>query len=192
MPRRLVCVVEGHGEVAAIPKLCARVLYAHLEVDRSAWTVDPDPIRRPKGRLVDERGPTGQRPPHLDGLSKAIRLVRARGAHAALVLVDADADCPAAWGPGARAGIREQTAGAAIMVVREYEAWLLAGHAEVELPGDDAERVKNPKAQAMKTWPGYKPTTHQLDLTVSMDLALAIRRSRSFDYLVRSLRTLTA
>lgn len=192
MPRRLVCVVEGHGEVTAIPRLCARILYAHLGLGSHEWTVDADPIRQPRSLLVDERGGEGQRPPRLDGLSKALRLVRARGAHAALVLVDADTDCPAAWGPGAREGIRAQILGAAVMAVREYEAWLLAGHEAVTLLEDDAERLKNPKAQAMTTWPGYEPTTHQLELTASMDLALAIRRSRSFAYLVRSLRTLTA
>ena len=42
MKRRLVCIVEGQGEVAAIPNLCARILN-HLGV--SDWVVGRDPIR---------------------------------------------------------------------------------------------------------------------------------------------------
>jgi hypothetical protein len=192
MPRRLVCVVEGHGEVEAIPQLCAGVLYRHLGVTNRDWGIDPNPVRQPRNRLVDQRGPEGRRPPHGDGITKALALVRGRSAGAALVLVDSDKDCPGAWGPPARDLVRAQIAGIAVMAVREYEAWLIAGHAAVELEGDDADAVRNPKGKAKDVWAGYKPTTHQLKLTREMDIGLAVRRSRSFAYLVEALRQLTA
>ena len=41
------------------------------------------------------------------------------------MLVDADDDCPATFGPAATEIIRRRTAGAAVMAVREFETWLL-------------------------------------------------------------------
>lgn len=182
MPRRLVCVVEGHGEVDAAPVLCARILHAHgIGPDR--WVVDRDPIRQPRGQLV---APGGN--PREDGLAKVVRLVRARHGDAAVVLVDADSDCPGGWGPAARAIVARQLPGCAVMPVREYEAWLLAGHRASDEP--DAQR--NPKALAGRRWPGYSPTTHQRTLTQSLDVAEAERRSPSFAYLVRELRRVVA
>lgn len=190
MPETLLCVVEGKGEVAAAARLCSRILHLHLEIPASAWVVDRDPIRQPRGQLVDERAPAGRRPPREEGLAKAIRLVRARPASAALVLVDADADCPGAWGPPARELITVQIPGVAVMAVREYEAWLLAGHAAFAGPNPD--ELRNAKAHAQTLWRGYRPTTHQLRLTESLDLELASERSGSFRYLVESLRRLTS
>ncbi|MEQ1566465.1 MAG: hypothetical protein ABMA64_12560 [Myxococcota bacterium] len=182
MAKRLVCVVEGKGEVEAVPVLCARIVFVHLGAPRSEWAVDADPIRLPRSQLVDERVARGARPPRAEGLARASGLIRGRGAHAALVLVDSDGDCPASWGPAARLS----SGHSAVMAVREYEAWLLAGHSRV----DDADTVRNPKAVAAREWPGYRPTTRQAELTRSMDLSAAEQRSASFRYLVRELRRL--
>lgn len=192
-PHRLVCVVEGHGEVLAMTTLCARVLHGHLGVPPERWFVDKDPIRHPRSGLVDERVLSPSRPPREDGLSRVVQLARARPADAALVVVDGDKDCPAAWGPPATALIQAQVPGFAVMAVREYEAWLLAGHAEASLEdvADDADAVRNAKARAGRVWRGYRPTTHQLEKTRTLDVALAIRRSRSFGHLVRAVAGLT-
>jgi hypothetical protein len=188
--RRITCVVEGKGEVAAVPRLVARILYQLLERSPVAWQVDADPIRQPRGRLVAEGEPRGKRGPHPVGVPRAIALVRARSAHAALILVDRHQDCTGPWGPPTRALVSAQLPGAAVMVVREYEAWLLAGHSAWSGPGNAAE-VKNAKAALKHLWPRYKPTTHQLDLTNTMDLRLASDRSASFRYLVAQLHRLT-
>lgn len=189
MTRRLVCVVEGRGEVRAVPGLCARVLYQLLDVSPTDWVVDQDPIRQPRGRLVDEGAPARRRGPAAEGVDRAVALAAARGASACVVLVDADRDCPVAWGPATRARVLRRLPGAAVMPVREYEAWLLAGHPEWA-GEEDVGSVKNPKARAEALWHGYKPTVHQLARTRSMDLSLARRRSASFAYFVAQLATL--
>jgi hypothetical protein len=140
---------------------------------------------------VAEGAPRGRRGPQVEGVLKAVALVRARSADAALLLVDRDEDCTGPWGPPTRALVSAQLPCAAVMVVREYEAWLLAGHA-AWVGADDVAGVRNAKATVRAHWPAYKPTTHQLALTTSLDLGLAERRSASFRYLVAALDRLTA
>lgn len=185
-----MCVVEGHGEVAAVPTLCARVLYQLLGRLPADWGVDRDPIRQPLSALVDERQPSPLRPPRAEGVEKAVNLaMRSRRASALLLLVDADKDCPVAWGPAARDLAATRAPPAAVMAVVEYEAWLLAGHRA--FADADADAVRNPKAVAVRIWPGYAETTHQVRLTRSLELKLAAQRSASFRKLVRDLKRLT-
>lgn len=129
---RLVCIVEGEGEVAAIPNLCVRIM-AHLGVH--GWVVDPDPIRRKRSALVDARQPKPKRPCREDEVLKAMTLAlrRPRPANAVLLLCDEDEDCAAIWGPDATRVMNKLGAGAAVIVVPEYEAWLLLSHSDAEL-----------------------------------------------------------
>ena len=187
MTRRLVCVVEGKGEVKALPNLCARVR-DYLEA--WDWIVDPEPIRQPRSMLVDERLPSPSRPCRADSAGRAVRLALARPADAVLLTCDADDDCPATWGPSAKAVVTRIVPGDAVMAVREYEGWLLYAF------GDDAlaaARIANParirgaKEKLRRLVPGYKPTTHQLEITRKIDIGRLRRASDSFDKLVRSL-----
>ncbi|XXY46340.1 DUF4276 family protein [Sorangium sp. So ce269] len=191
--KRLVCIVEGKGEVAAIPNLCTRILRQHL-LD-TAWMVDQEPIRRPRGKLVDAtvRGPL--RRCHADELRRAVMLARqSRRADAVLVLCDADDDCPATWGPDAARAIQVLMPGDAVMAVREYETWLLLNFTEDELRQAGApmpESKRGAKEVLRRLVPGYLPTMHQLSETRRIDIALVRRRSDSLDKLVRALATIS-
>jgi Domain of unknown function (DUF4276) len=187
MARRLVCVVEGKGEVEALPNLCARVRDYLKAWD---WYVDPQPVRQPRGSLVDERSPSPRRPCRADEAKRAIRLALLRPADGILLTCDADDDCPAVWGPSARAVVTQTAPGDAVMVVREYETWLLYAHDDAALAGvgiTDPERIRGAKEKLRRLVQNYKPTTHQLRLTRQIDIDRLRRASDSFDKLVRSL-----
>lgn len=190
MARRLVCIVEGKGEVEALPNLCSRVR-DYLEA--WSWFVDPQPVRQPRGSLVDERAPSPSRPCRADGVDRAVWLARARPADAVLLTVDSDDDCPAAWGPSAKEVANRIAPGEAVMVVREYEGWLLYAFSDAQLSAagiEDPERIRGAKEKLRKLVPRYKPTTHQLEITQRLDLHRLRRASDSFDKLVRSLASL--
>lgn len=187
MARRLVCVVEGKGDVEALPNLCSRVRDYLAAWD---WFVDPQPVRQPRGSLVDERAPSPDRLCRADGAARAVQLALARPADAILLTCDSDDDCPAVWGPSARAVVTQVARGEAVMVVREYEGWLLYAFGDAELAelGVTApERIRGAKEKLRRLVPGYKPTTHQLEITRKLDLGRLRRASDSFDKLVRSL-----
>jgi len=78
---RLICIVEGHGDVAALPVLLRRLVPEQL----MGKVEFPPPIRLPRSRLVQERE-----------LRRVIEFAgRQTGADdAILVLLDADEDCP--------------------------------------------------------------------------------------------------
>jgi len=195
--RRLVCVIEGHGELEAVPVLCNRVMRSLLQVDD--WFVDEEPVRQPRSKLVDQSAPSPRRGVHPLGMNRALALAAARTPTPAgiLVLRDADDDCPAAWGPavpltvergGASVGVH------AVMASREFESWLLWG-----FPAGDRDRVKasdpersprDAKKALQRLVAGYTPTTHQLAETRRMNLAAAWAASDSFDKLVRSVAAL--
>lgn len=187
MPRRLVCVVEGKGEVEALPNLCSRVRDYLGAWD---WFVDPNPIRQPRGWLVDEAQPSPRRPCHAERAGRAVQLALARPADGILLTCDADDDCPAVWGPSAKAVVTRRTRGDAVMVVREYETWLLHAFDDRQLGEagiSEPERIRGAKEKLKRLVPGYKPTTHQLEVTHKIDIAKLRRVSDSFDKLVRSL-----
>lgn len=188
--KRLVCIVEGQGEVVAVPNLCARIIQ-YLRVEQ--WIVDPMPIRQPRARLVDERTKSPRRPCNTDGIRRAVALAHARPADAVLVLCDADDDCPAVWAPDALKLLTAPVPGAAVMAQREYEAWLLASYPEEQWKAEkvrDPERIRDAKGELRKLIPGYLPTVHQLAATRRLDIPRVRARSDSFDKLVRSLGSL--
>lgn len=194
MRRRLVCIVEGHGEVDAVPNLCARILN-HLE--RWSWSVDQRPIKQPRSWLVDERSPGPRRVCHEERLAAAVELAKSRPAEAILVLCDADNDCPPEWNRTAieLSAARKWPPVAAVMAVREYESWLLANETESALRSVDVadpEKVRGAKEKLAALHPRYLPTTHQLELTRKIDIGRLRRRSRSFDKLVRSISSICA
>ncbi|HEX8699445.1 MAG TPA: DUF4276 family protein [Myxococcaceae bacterium] len=189
---RLVCVVEGEGEVAAIPNLCVRVM-AYLAVQN--WVVDPDPIRRKRSALVDARHPKPRRPCREDEVLKAMTLAlrRPRPANAVLLLCDEDEDCAAAWGPDATRVMNRLGAGVAVMAVHEYETWLLLNRSDAELRAAGVAvpvTGRGAKSTMRKLVPDYSPTVHQLDETRRIKIAFLRERSPSFDKLVRSIAAL--
>jgi len=188
--RRLVCIVEGKGEVQAIPNLCARIL---VSLSAHQWFVEKQPIRRPRSQLVDERVKSPLRPCREDGVLKALEIAAARRPDAILVTCDADDDCPGVWAASVASFQGRSTPTAAVMAVREFEAWLLWSHGDAELAkinASDPDRIRNAKGKLEKLVAGYAPTTHQLALTRQIDVQRLRQRSRSFDKLVRTLGTL--
>lgn len=187
MPKRLVCVVEGKGDVEALPNLCSRIRDYLSAWD---WFVDPQPVRQPRGSLVDERIAAPRRPCRAEGAERAVRLALNRPADGILLTCDSDDDCPATWGPSARDVVVQLGNGDAVMIVREYEGWLLHTFDEQQLaaigvPAPD--KVRGAKEKLKQLVPGYKPTTHQLEITRQIDIERLRQNSDSFDKLVRAL-----
>lgn len=130
-------IVEGHGDVAAVP-----VLLRRLVEEAQTWSVRiGTPIRRPRSQLSDEAG-----------VKRAVRLACVQpNCSAVLMLFDGDDECPAAVGPTVKRWAAEVAAGlpcGVVMAQREYEAWFLAaieslrGYRGVR---DDAEPHPDPE-----------------------------------------------
>jgi len=140
-------IVEGHGEVAAVPILLRRIA-AELLQRQDVEVLRPHRLQR--GRIVAAA----------QDLQKALQLARLKVAGAdkgiVLVLLDADDDCPADLAPALLEKIRQPGFEASVVVAkREFEAWFLAaarslrGHPRVldiaEAP-DDRNRSGAPRS----------------------------------------------
>jgi hypothetical protein len=188
----IASVVEGHGEVKALPRLLYRV--AH---EVSVWSlyVTP-PLRVNRGKLVAP-----------GGVERAVMAMslRTSGAGGVLVVLDADDNCPAHLGPelAARAqGARPDVRVAVVLAKREFEAWFLAaagslaGHhgldAQLVAP-DNAEEIRGAKewlsAHRSDGHP-YKPTIDQAGLVSVLDLRQARANSPSFGKFLRETEAL--
>ena len=186
MIRRVVCIVEGHGEIRAVPILIRRIA---RECDPPRYDMEiPQPIRKPANQLVR----SGE-------LEREVQLaaLEAGPSGAVLILLDCDLlqDCPAQLGPEylRRAqGARPDVPMCMVLARREFEAWFLAaaeslrgqrGLADNLEPPDEPELLKGPKewlSERMGHHRGYSPTLDQAALAQMFDMNLARQRSRSF------------
>ncbi len=184
MTLTLCPIVEGHGEVSAVPILLRRLwqeLMPHLDL-----RVSP-PIRVSRKKLVKA-----------DELEKAVAYAasQVRPPRAVLVLIDADDDCPAELGPQlvVRAKqARSDVPAAVVLAKREFEAWFLAameslgGHCGLaqnlqEVPDPESiHDAKRPLTRCMVESRTYSPVHDQRALTAVFDMRLARQRSDSFD-----------
>lgn len=195
--RRLVCVVEGHGEAIAAPVLCNRVLRELLGV-RSGWYVDELPVRQPRSRLVDMRGNDSRRQVNALGMSNALQLAATRGPTGILVLCDADDDCPATWSRTVPEQVQRGDSRfrvRCVMAAREFESWFLWGRTDHErrrVRAIDPERSPRDAKAAISRLVdgGYRPSSGQLSLVRSLPIGRVWARSDSFDKLVRSIAEL--
>jgi hypothetical protein len=186
-------VVEGHGDVEAVPILLRRLQQA-IRPDLLLNTGRP--VRISRYKLVKE----GE-------LERAIRLAanKVGAPRAVLVLVDSDDDCPAELGPQLRRRAEQIGLGIPIGVVlakHEYEAWFLAAFRSLcgrrglasELPEvPDPENVRGAKGllnRHMTKDRAYSEPADQPALTARFDLHLARRRSDSFDKCWREVQRL--
>jgi hypothetical protein len=180
-------IVEGHGEVNAVPELLRR-----LRNEAHAYQLDVNPpIRKKRSELVEEAQ-----------LRRAVLLARKQENCAAiLVLFDSDDDCPKTLAPSVQ-GWAESAAGsvpcAVVMAHREYEAWFLAAieslrgvrgirpdavsHHEPEAPRGAKWHLE----QRMARGRSYSETADQAALSARLDLAAVYRRCRSFKRMVRA------
>jgi hypothetical protein len=181
---QVACVVEGHGEVPAVPVLVRRIAQ---ELDPALPIHVPPPLRVPRYKLV--------KPGELERAAEfSARKTSRQGA--LLVLVDAEDDCPAQLGPDLRrranAAIGNLPVGV-VLAKREFENWFLAAAESIagrrNLPAAlvspaDPEAVRGAKEWLTRQMPGnasYQETLDQPALTAVFDMALARLRSPSFD-----------
>ena len=185
MTVKVSAIVEGDGEVHALPILLRRI---------AQW-LTPEcpvqilmPIRVPRMSLVNKP----------QEFSRHLQLAASKCGESGwiLVLLDADDDCPKALGEQLRERAQQATPHRQVAVVlanREYEAWFIAAAASLEghrslriAPEDaqtDAEQPRNAKgwlALRKADRSGYHPVTDQPALSARMDLQMAFDRSRSF------------
>ena len=174
-------IVEGHGEVKALP-----VLLRRLVEKAEVWSVGIGrPIRKPRNQLVRE-----------SELKKAVRLALLQpGCTAVLILFDGNSDCPAELGPVVQKWAKAEAGEVPCEVViahREFEAWFLAaieslqGYRRIRAdaqPHPTPEHPRDAKGHLearMEADAGYLETTDQPALSARFSLADAYKRSRSF------------
>ena len=187
----IVPIVEGHGEVQAVPVLLRRILQelgcAEVQVLK--------PFRVPRNRLTDPLQ-----------LERAIRLACAKADEpAVLLLLDAHEDCPAELAPRLAQMAHRAAPGVRIGVVlakAEYEAWFLAsledlrgkrGVRDDAVPPSDPEAVQGAKEflqRQLKQGYRYSETVDQPAFTSHLNLQRTRERSPSFDKLWREMQRL--
>lgn len=188
----VACIVEGHGEVEAVPILIRRIA---AELDPALVVQVLPPLRVPRYKLVK----TGE-------IERSVELAARKtgGTGAILVLVDSEDDCPAEVGPDllcrAQTARRDVPVGV-ILAKHEFEAWFLAAAESLRglrgLPPDLAAPADPEAIRGAKEWlrdrmqPKFKyhEVLDQPALTARFDLATA-RRTNSFDKCYREVTRL--
>ena len=180
---KIASIVEGHGEVAALPVLLRRLAEWRLPQDYPDVQV---PIRIRRDRFLNRD----------DEFRRYLHLAAAKCGDQGwiLMLLDADDDCPATRGEEILQRARACVPNRAVSVVlanREYEAWFIAaaesldGYRGLAIKPEDAsdpETRRDAKGWIKARMPGgsYGETTDQPAFTAHMDLGEAFARSRSF------------
>lgn len=181
---RIAVIVEGKGEVQAVPELLRRII-SEVSADDPPSIVRP--IRAPRDRIVKE----GE-------LERYVNLAVRHGGPEAriLVLLDADEACPKELGPELLRRARQARPDKQIQVVlakREYEAWFIAA-AESVIAGVPAAPQTPEAIRGAKEWIGryqpYRPTADQAPMTAKFDMVQARRNAPSFDKLWRAVEAL--
>ena len=188
----IASIVEGHGEVSALPKLLYRLAadlpMVNLRTPKQPW-------RCPRGSLIAPNGIERE-------VESNSWVGRAGGI---LVVLDADDDCPAELAPAllnrARS-VRPDLRVSVVLANREYEAWFLAAAqslagrfhfpADMKIP-DNPEGIRDAKGWLSRHRPNshpYKETADQAALTSAIDLKQAREHSPSFDKFCRELEEL--
>jgi len=188
---RIGAIVEGHGEVDAVPVLLRRIareVTPHVRLDIEVFRIGRQRVVKP-GQLehwveivARRTGPEGR----------------------ILILLDADRDCPARVGPALLQRARNARNDRLIRVVLakiEFETWLIAAAeslaGECGLPGRlvphaNPEAVRDAKGwlnQQMPPRKTYKPKRELVVLTRQFDLQVA-RSLPSFDKMWRDVEAL--
>jgi hypothetical protein len=179
-------IVEGDGEVTAIPELLRRFCHA---AQSYALGVNP-PIRRKRSDLVTEMG-----------IRKAVRLALKRPHCAAILIIfDSDDDCPKDVAPRVQSWAASEATAVpcfVVMPVCEYEAWFLATVESlrgvrgilVDAISDTAPESRRGAAEEVRKRMApnrrYSKPVDQPALTARFDMAVAYQRCRSFRRMVR-------
>ena len=180
-------IVEGHGEVDALPALLHRI---QLSIPSAQTLQINAPIRVKSGSFLNKH----------DDFQRHVVLAASKAAArqgSVLILLDCDDDCPAALGPRLlrdAISVRDDVPIFVALAHREYETWFLAAARSLRgaagLPDNldpppDPASLRNAKGWLAERMPdGYDPIRHQRVFTRSMDLDQA-RSTQSFDRLYR-------
>ena len=193
----IVPVVEGAGDVAALPELLGRILRERFNRPDVIVAQGKNGVVNANGRQNLERKlenflQHAQNKPQCDAI---------------LVLLDADDDCPVALAQGLLERCERMGLNRPVQIVcahRSYESWFLTsldtikgqrGIGDTAVLSRAAEDVSNPKqwlTNQMPTGQAYKETIHQASLSRSIDIGAAHHNSRSFRRLCHALKQLLA
>jgi hypothetical protein len=192
-PPVIAPIIEGHGEVEAVPELIRRIGFDYL----GEWIQVIKPFRVDSGKM---------RHPH--ELARAIRVqaTRVKGRGGVLVLRDGDdrdIDCAVELARALHPGQGLVPVSVEIVIAYpEYEAWFLAAidsltsHPAVR---DDAKPPASPEGKRdakgelkQMMLESYHETLHQVKFSTIMDLKTAERNSRSFRRMVHAVRLLAS
>lgn len=184
---RIQPIVEGHGEVTAVPVLLRRL---RDEARVYGFDVNP-PIRRHRSDFVRE-----------DSVRNAVRLALVQDeCRAILILFDGDDDCPKELAPTVEAWAQDEAGPVPCVVViahREFEAWFIAAIESLRgrrgILGDavshpNPEEPRDAKGQLedrMTPGTSYSETADQAALTALFDMSAAYAKCRSFRRLVKA------
>lgn len=185
-------VVEGFGEVNALPRVLFRLAH-DLSVTNLRVTT---PFRSSRGKLIAP-----------GGIERAVSAaaLQVTGPGGILVLIDADDDCPAQLGPRllARAqNARSDKQISVVLAMREFESWYLASATSLagihDFPANltgphEPETVRGAKEWLTRNRPDgrpYKETADQAALASIFDITMARTNSVSFDKFCRDVEAL--
>lgn len=174
-------IVEGHGEVEAVP-----VLLRGLQTELGEYGFQiARPIRRKRSELVTE-----------EQVRKSVRLAMGTPQCAGiLILFDSDDDCPATIGPLIQGWAQTEAGEILCQVVlakREYEAWFIAAIESFRnFRGIRGDAISHPEPEAVRDCKGaledrmtrgssYAPSVDQAAFTAKLDLRAAYQACRSF------------
>ena len=169
-------IVEGHGEIAALPLLIRRIC---AEFSPEVIPIINPPIRIKSGSFLNDDG----------YVQKYIQMAAAKAVQSdgeVLILLDCEDDCPATHGPAllARAkSVRPDVPFKVVLAHREYETWFLAAATSLQgcagLPADLSPPAAPELIRGAKEWLGrhmdhsYDPIIHQAAFTAHFDLSQA-------------------
>lgn len=202
MPLRVVVIVEGHGEDAAIRKLLERIWYELLGSDDYIEVI---PWRGKQGRLLLPGG-EGLRPVVEAAAIKLHATERTDFRRLLLIMIDTEGhqeNCPRTKAPELVGWAREErsdeaTEIACVLPNVMFETWFAAAAESLrgknDLPADlpkpeDPERDGQGKSWLNKYLPRkYKETVDQPRFVGHMNLTECCASSRSFRKLVKELQ----
>lgn len=181
---RVSCIVEGHGEVIAVPILLRRIAQWRSPQE---YVDVPPPIRVHRDRFLNRA----------EEFSRHLQLASAKCGDDGwiLILLDADDDCPATLGREILERARQVVQHKPVSVVlakREYEAWMIGAAESLDgcrgLTISDADlQIDAESPRDAKGWlrerkldRAYGETTDQAAFSAVMDLTQAHDRCRSF------------
>lgn len=172
-PVLIAPIVEGHGEIAALPALLHRL--AAIAEPRIVLRVNP-PLRVKSGSFLNDA-------PYFQ---KSVSLAGAKAAQAGgtvLILLDCEDTCPGTLGPSLLRRARSVRSDVAILVVlayREFESWFIAAARSLRgcrgLPANLEPPTNHQSIRDAKGWLGarmaepYDPIIHQIEMARAFDL----------------------